>query len=215
MTGVFLVFFYSNDVSLAFSRVQYLIYESNYGWLIRICHFNGASLFFFFIYLHFFKALFYFRYRLKIVWLVGLFILLIFIMEAFLGYVLVWAQISFWAAVVITSLLSVIPFYGFKIVFWIWGGFSVSSATLKFFFVLHFLIPWLCLILVLLHLIFLHSAGSSSKIICFIYVDKVNFYPYFWLKDFLNLFLFVVFFFCCWYGLFIWGTLKYFWKRIF
>ena len=197
LSGLFLVLYYSNDRTLAFSSVQYIIYEVSEGWLMRILHFNGASFFFVFLYLHFFKALIFFRYRLKWVWGIGIVIFLIFIIIAFIGYVLVWAQIRFWACVVITSLLTVIPYFGFNIVFWIWGGFSVTGVTLKFFFVLHFLLPWLSWILVFFHLFFLHNTGSTSSLYCFLDLDKVNFFPYFIFKDLLNIAVFILFFILC------------------
>nr|YP_007890349.1 cytochrome b [Bursaphelenchus mucronatus]AGC41354.1 cytochrome b [Bursaphelenchus mucronatus] len=193
-SGTFLVFYYSADSMIAFSSVQYIMTEVNFGWLFRIFHFNGASLFFIFLYLHFFKALFFNSYRLFKVWSSGLVIFLCIMMEAFMGYVLVWAQMSFWASVVITSLLSVIPVWGPMIVSWIWSGFSVSGATLKFFFVLHFILPWLFLVLVLLHLIFLHDTGSTSKILTLSDFEKINFYYFFWWKDGLNLLIWMLFF---------------------
>ena len=195
LTGTLLAIYYSADSLLAFSSVQYIIYESNFGWILRVFHFNGASLFFVFLYLHFFKALFYISYRLVIVWARGLTIFLLVIMEAFIGYVLVWAQIRFWASVVITSLLRVIPIWGPTIVSWIWRGFTVSGATLKFFFVLHFLLPWALLLIVLAHLIFLHSTGSTSKLYCHGDYDKITFYPWYWGKDSYNLILWLLFFF--------------------
>ena len=194
-SGLFLVFYYSNDSLLSFDSIQYIIYEVFGGWFLRILHFNGASLFFLFLYIHFFKGLFFFSYRLKKVWLVGILIFLLFMIVAFIGYVLVWAQIRFWASVVITSLLTVIPFWGFNLVFWIWGGFSVTSSTLKFFFVFHFLLPWLSWIFVLFHLFFLHSRGRTSNLYCFLDLDKVNFFPYFIIKDILNLLVFIFFIF--------------------
>jgi quinol-cytochrome oxidoreductase complex cytochrome b subunit len=112
ITGTVLVFFYTPDRALAFNSVQYIMFEVNFGWVFRVFHFNGASVFFFFIYLHFFKALFFGGFRLGFVWLSGLTILLLLMAEAFIGYVLVWAQIRFWASVVITSLLSVFPVFG-------------------------------------------------------------------------------------------------------
>nr|QWK40684.1 cytochrome b [Stephanurus dentatus] len=196
LTGTFLAFYYTADGSMAFGAVQYIMYEVNYGWIFRIFHFNGASLFFIFLYLHIFKGLFMMSYRLKGVWLSGLTIYLLVMLEAFMGYVLVWAQMSFWAAVVITSLLSVIPIWGPSIVMWVWSGFGVTSATLKFFFVLHFLLPWGLLVLVLLHLIFLHSTGSTSSLYCHGDYDKICFGPEYWNKDGYNLvfwLLFVVF----------------------
>lgn len=195
LTGTFLAFYYTPDSSLAFLTVQYLIYEVNFGWLFRIFHFNGASLFFIFLYLHIFKALFIGSYRLKNVWISGLTIYLLVIIEAFIGYVLVWAQIRFWAAVVITSLLSVIPFWGPKIVIWVWSGFGVTGATLKFFFVIHFLLPWFLLVFIFLHLIFLHSTGSTSILYCHGDYDKYFFFPNYWFKDFYNLLFFILFFF--------------------
>lgn len=194
LTGTFLAIYYSADSLLAFSSVQYIIYEVNFGWIFRIFHFNGASLFFVFLYLHIFKGLFFIRYRLKKVWMSGLTIYLLVIIEAFIGYVLVWAQISFWASVVITSLLRVIPIWGPTIVTWIWSGFTVSGATLKFFFVLHFLVPWGLLVLVLLHLIFLHSTGSTSSLYCHGDYDKVKFSPEYWGKDAYNIIIWLMFF---------------------
>nr|YP_003433736.1 cytochrome b [Trichostrongylus vitrinus]ACX85102.1 cytochrome b [Trichostrongylus vitrinus] len=196
-TGVFLAFYYTADGSMAFSAVQYIMYEVNYGWVFRIFHFNGASLFFIFLYLHIFKGLYMMSYRLKKVWISGLTIYLLVMMEAFMGYVLVWAQMSFWAAVVITSLLSVIPIWGSMIVMWIWSGFGVTSATLKFFFVLHFLIPWGLLVLVMLHLLMLHSTGSTSSLYCHGDYDKVCFGPEYWNKDFYNVIFWLLFFVFC------------------
>ena len=194
LTGTFLAIYYRADSLLAFNRVQYIIYEVNYGWIFRIFHFNGASLFFIFLYLHIFKGLFFISYRLKKVWISGLTIYLLVIMEAFMGYVLVWAQMRFWASVVITSLLSVIPIWGPIIVTWIWSGFTVSGATLKFFFVLHFLVPWGILVLVLLHLIFLHRTGRTSVLYCHGDYDKVCFAPEYWGKDAYNIIIWLLFF---------------------
>ena len=193
LTGTLLAFCYSNDRLLAFSRVQYIIYEVNFGWVFRIFHFNGASLFFIFLYIHFFKGLFFFSYRLKKVWSTGLLILFLIIVEAFIGYVLVWAQIRFWASVVITRLLTVIPIWGEIIVIWIWGGFTVSGATLKFFFVLHFLLPWFFLVLVLVHILFLHETSRRSTLFCHGDYDKICFSPEYWVKDFLNFFVWLLF----------------------
>jgi ubiquinol-cytochrome c reductase cytochrome b subunit len=205
LTGLFLAFYYTNDSLLAFNSVQYIIYEVFGGWFIRILHFNGARFFFFFLYLHFFKGLFFFRYRLLSVWVVGLFMFLLFIAIAFIGYVLVWAQMRFWASVVITSLLTVIPYWGFSIVFWIWGGFSVVSSTLKFFFVLHFLLPWLSWILVLFHLFFLHVTGSTSSLFCYSDYDKIFFFSFFFYKDLVDIFCLLWFFIFSIYYPFILG----------
>lgn len=193
LTGTFLAFYYTADGSMAFGTVQYIMYEVNYGWIFRIFHFNGARLFFIFLYLHIFKGLFMMRYRLKGVWFSGLTIYLLVIMEAFIGYVLVWAQMSFWAAVVITRLLRVIPIWGPSIVMWIWRGFGVTRATLKFFFVLHFLLPWGLLVLVLLHLILLHRTGRTSMLYCHGDYDKICFGPDYWYKDGYNVIFWLLF----------------------
>ncbi len=205
VSGTVLVFYYTPDSILAFNSVQYIILETNFGWLLRIFHFNGASLFFIFVYLHFFKGLVFGRYRLSFVWMSGLLIFIMLIMEAFVGYVLVWAQIRFWAAVVITSLLSVIPMFGGLIVNWVWGGFSVTRATLKFFFVLHFLLPWLLVVLMMVHLVFLHRTGRTSKLYCHGDYDKINFYVFYWRKDGLNIIVWVLFFCFCFLEPFILG----------
>lgn len=194
ITGTLLAIYYSADSLLAFSSVQYIIYEVNFGWIFRIFHFNGARLFFVFLYIHFFKALFFNSYRLKFTWMSGLTIFLLVIIEAFIGYVLVWAQISFWASVVITSLLRVIPIWGPILVVWIWSGFTVSGATLKFFFVLHFLVPYLVLVVILVHLVFLHDTGRTSKLFCHGDYDKIRFFPYYWVKDSYNILLWLFFF---------------------
>jgi len=193
LTGTLLAIYYSADSLLAFSSVQYIMYEVNFGWIFRIFHFNGASLFFVFLYIHIFKGLFFFSYRLKNVWISGLTLYLLIIMEAFIGYVLVWAQMSFWASVVITSLLSVIPIWGPTIVTWIWSGFTVSGATLKFFFVLHFLVPWGLLVLILIHLVFLHDTGSTSLLYTHGDYDKLTFGPEYWGKDSYNLLVWMIF----------------------
>ena len=214
VSGLFLVFFFSPDRSLAFYSVQYVIVERNFGWILRLFHFNGASLFFFFLYLHFFKGLFFCSYRLVVVWLSGLTMFLLLMAEAFIGYVLVWAQISFWASVVITSLLSVIPFFGSVFVNWIWGGFRVSGATLKFFFVLHFLLPWFLLVVVLVHLLMLHNTGSTSKLFCHGDYDKIVFFSYYWWKDSFNFFFFFFFFcFCFFFSICSWWSWNVYWGR--
>lgn len=193
LTGTFLAFYYTAESLIAFSSVQYIMYEVNFGWIFRIFHFNGASLFFIFLYLHIFKGLYFISYRLKKVWIRGLTIYFLVIIEAFMGYVLVWAQIRFWAAVVITSLLSVIPIWGNIIVTWIWSGFGVTGATLKFFFVIHFLVPWGLLLLIIAHLVFLHSTGRTSSLYCHGDYDKVCFAPEYWGKDAYNVLVWLLF----------------------
>lgn len=125
-------------------------------------------------------------YKIKETWNIGIIIILVLIGEAFLGYVLIWSQIRFWACTVITSLLIVLPFIGLKVVYWIWRNYFVSLLTLKLFFLLHFILPLVLLLLIMIHLVFLHNYCSSSKVFFHGGLDKIIFFPYFWLKDFYN-----------------------------
>nr|YP_009243336.1 cytochrome b [Heterakis beramporia]AMR36303.1 cytochrome b [Heterakis beramporia] len=194
LTGLYMSCYYSNDSELAFNSVQYIMYEVKMGWLARSVHFNNANFFFIFMFLHFFKGLFFQSYRLGGVWVVGMLMFVLTMLAAFTGYVLVWAQMSFWAGVVITSLLSVIPIWGHQIVSWVWGAYIMAGTTLKFFFVIHFLIPWVILVLVVVHLLLLHETGSTSVIYCHSGTEKEFFGPYYWFKDMLNVFLWLMFF---------------------
>ena len=194
LTGLYMSCYYRNDAELAFDRVQYIMYEVKMGWLARSLHFNNANFFFVFIFLHFFKGLFFQSYRLKGVWVLGMLMFVLTMLAAFTGYVLVWAQMRFWAGVVITSLLSVVPIWGHQIVVWVWGAYIIARTTLKFFFVVHFLIPWVILVLVGGHLLLLHETGRTSVIYCHGGVDKEFFGPYYWVKDIFNVFVWLLFF---------------------
>nr|BAV81417.1 cytochrome b [Litomosoides sigmodontis] len=196
-TGFFLTFYYS--AGDAFSSVQYLMFEVNFGWLVRIIHSNGASMFFFFMYLHVFKGLIFGGYRLTNVWLVGIMIYFLLMGIAFTGYVLIWGQMSYWAAVVITSLITSVPFFGKYLVWWIWGGFSVCHNTLKFFYSIHFILPWFLLLMMIVHLFFLHFTGSSSSMFCHGDYDKVQFFPSYWFKDFFDFYFYFFLFFFSFY----------------
>jgi len=195
VTGLFLVINFKSDRSLAFQSVQFIMYEVDFGYLFRIFHFNGANLFFVFLYLHILKGLFYCSYRLRMVWIRGVTIFILVMLTAFLGYVVVWGQIRFWAAVVITNLVRVIPYIGITLIFWIWAGFSVNNGTLGLFFILHFLVPFVILVLILIHLVFLHDRGRTSSLLCLGDYDKVKFFPFYAAKDRLNLLLWAGFFF--------------------
>jgi len=183
ITGLFLAIHYVRDISLAFSRLTYIIRDINYGWLIRIFHANGASFFFICIYLHVGRGIYYGSFNLKETWRVGVILLFLVMGTAFLGYVLPWGQISFWGATVITNLLSAIPYLGNYLVQWIWGGFAVDNATLTRFFVLHFLLPFIITGVVMIHLLFLHQTGSNNPLGINSNLDKLNFHPFFSLKD--------------------------------
>lgn len=167
--------------------------EINFGWFLRYCHANGASVFFIVVFCHMFRGLFYgsFMYPRVFLWNIGVIILLFMILTAFLGYVLPWGQMSYWAATVITNLASVVPFIGKFILYWLWGGFSVSSATLNKFFSLHFLFPFLILVLSLLHIFLLHLHGSSNPLGIDSF-ELIVFTPYSLIKDY---FFLIVYFF--------------------
>lgn len=183
ITGLFLAIHYTANIEIAFNRVAHICRDVNYGWLLRTLHANGASFFFICIYIHIGRGIYYRSYILTLTWTIGVLILFIVIATAFLGYVLPWGQISFWGATVITNLLSAIPYLGVDIVQWLWGGFAVDNATLTRFFTFHFILPFVVLALVIIHLLFLHQTGSNNPLGSNSNIDKIPFHPYFSLKD--------------------------------
>ena len=192
ITGIFLAMHYCADVNLAFTSAVHITGDVNYGFILRYLHANGASMFFFFVYLHIGRGIYFGSYTRIIVWNVGVLLFLLMIVTAFLGYVLPWGQMSFWAATVITNLLSAIPYIGDDIVRWVWGGFSVSNATLNRFFSLHYLLPFILIGLVMVHLIALHEDGSNNPIGVRSNIDKVPFYHHYVVKDLYGLIIFIV-----------------------
>lgn len=194
LSGLFLSFHFSGDVYLSFESVIHIMRDVNYGWLLRIIHANGASMFFLLIYIHVGRGLYYGSYRFEKTWLRGVTILLLSIATAFLGYVLPWGQISFWAATVITNLLSAVPYIGVIIVEWVWGGFAVGNPTLIRFFAFHFVLPFIIIFIVILHLFFLHETGSSNPIGVRSDCDRVSFHPYFRIRDIYGFGLFFIFY---------------------
>nr|YP_008080848.1 cytochrome b [Pseudobagrus brevicaudatus]AFV57255.1 cytochrome b [Pseudobagrus brevicaudatus] len=189
MTGLFLAMHYTSDISTAFSSVAHICRDVNYGWIIRNLHANGASFFFICIYLHIGRGLYYGSYLYKETWNIGVILLLLVMMTAFVGYVLPWGQMSFWGATVITNLLSAVPYMGDMLVQWIWGGFSVDNATLTRFFAFHFLLPFAVVAATLLHALFLHETGSNNPLGLNSDADKISFHPYFSYKDILGFIL--------------------------
>lgn len=193
--GMFLSLHYCPNTEYAFNRIIHIIQNVNYGWLIHNIHLNGASLFFFFIYIHIGRGLYYNSFKLTYTWIRGVSILIISIATAFLGYVLPWGQISFWGATVITNLLTAIPYFGTDITIWIWGGFSINNATLNRFFSFHFILPFILIILIILHLLFLHETGSRNPLGLNSDTFKIPFHPYFSLKDLLSLIIILIVFY--------------------
>nr|ACR40496.1 cytochrome b [Astyanax aeneus] len=186
LTGLFLAMHYTSDISAAFSSVAHICRDVNYGWIIRNMHANGASFFFICVYLHIGRGLYYGSYLYKETWNIGVILLLLLMMTAFVGYVLPWGQMSFWGATVITNLLSAIPYMGDALVQWIWGGFSIDNATLTRFFAFHFLLPFVIIAATLLHALFLHETGSNNPAGLNSDSDKISFHPYFSYKDLLG-----------------------------
>lgn len=193
ITGLFLAIHFTSDISTAFNRTEHIIRNVNNGWIIRLIHTNGASIFFFCLYLHTFRGMYYTSYSLTQTWSIGVTLIILVIGTAFIGYVLPWGQISFWGATVITNLLSAIPYIGQDTVQWVWGGFAVDNATLTRFFTLHFLLPFIIAALVIVHLIFLHQSGSSNPLGTNSNIDKIPFHSFHSWKDLLGIILIVFF----------------------
>nr|UEK75608.1 cytochrome b [Epistrophe lamellata] len=183
LTGLFLAMHYTADINMAFNSVDHICRNVNYGWLLRTLHANGASFFFICIYLHVGRGMYYGSYMFTPTWLSGTIILFLVMATAFMGYVLPWGQMSFWGATVITNLLSAIPYLGLDLVQWIWGGFAVDNATLTRFFTFHFILPFIVLATVMIHLLFLHQTGSNNPMGLNSNLDKIPFHPYFSYKD--------------------------------
>jgi ubiquinol-cytochrome c reductase cytochrome b subunit len=185
VTGILLAMHYTPHVDLAFNSVEHIMRDVNGGWLLRYLHANGASLFFFVVYIHIGRGLYYGSYAAPrhILWIIGVVIIILMMATAFMGYVLPWGQMSFWAATVITNLFSAIPVVGPSIVEWLWGGFSVDNATLNRFFSLHYLLPFILAGAVIAHLVSLHEVGSNNPLGISALSDKIAFHPYLWIKD--------------------------------
>lgn len=196
-SGILLVFFYVPSVLEGFSSVDFISREVFMGYLIRVIHLNGSSVFFLFLFLHLGRGLFLKSFLLHNTWISGVTILVLVMATAFLGYVLPWGQMSFWGGTVITNLISVIPIFGTSIVLWLWGGFNVGIPTLSFFFTMHYLLPFIICVFVFLHLVFLHETGRSNSLGMNDSMYMVSFNPYFTRKDGLNLTFLLGFYLTC------------------
>ena len=189
VTGVLLAMNYIPQVDLAFDSIEYIMREVPYGYIIRYSHANGAALFFVAVYLHIARGLLYGSYTKTLTWSIGVIIFLFMIITAFIGYSLVYGQMSYWAIAVITNLLTVIPYVGHDLVQFIYGGFNIGGPTLTRFFSLHYLLPFIIVALSLAHLITLHSVGGSNPLGLNNVVSLVNFHPYYTFKDLLGFIL--------------------------
>jgi ubiquinol-cytochrome c reductase cytochrome b/c1 subunit len=204
VTGIVLAMHYTPHADFAFNSVEHIMRDVNYGWLMRYLHANGASMFFLAVYIHIFRGLYFGSYKAprEVLWIIGVLIFLAMMATAFMGYVLPWGQMSFWAAKVITNLFSAVPVFGDAIVTWLWGGYSVDNPTLQRFFSLHYLLPFVLIGLVALHLWALHVPGNNNPVGIEVKTgqDTIPFHPYYTVKDgfaamlFLMLFAAFVFF---------------------
>ncbi len=198
VTGIVLVMHYTPHTLMAFNSVEHIMRDVNYGWLIRYIHMNGASFFFIAVYFHIFRGLYYGSYKAprELLWFLGIIIYLLMMATAFMGYVLPWGQMSFWGATVITNLFSAIPVVGESIVTLLWGGFSVGNPTLNRLFSLHYLLPFIIVGLVILHIWALHQHGSNNPL----GIDKkdsrdtIPFHPYYTVKDLFGIAVFLLVF---------------------
>ena len=200
LTGLWLSFFYTPTVQSAFQSVETIMRDVNYGWLLRYMHSTGASAFFLVIYVHLFRGLLYGSYQKprELVWLLGMGLFLILLIESFCGYLLPWGQLSYWGAQVITSVFATVPYIGEQLVTWIRGDFMVGQSTLQRFYALHIIaMPLLLILFSFLHIVALHHVGSSNPDGIEIKdpADKIPFYPYYVMKDIMAMLLFAVVFF--------------------
>ena len=198
VTGIILAMHYTPHADLAFDSIEHIMRDVNYGWLMRYMHSNGSAMFFLVVYIHIFRGLYYGSYKTprEVLWWLGVMILLIMMMTGFMGYVLPWGQMSFWAAKVITSMFSAIPFFGEEVVQWLWGDFSVDNPTLVRFYSLHYVLPFAIVGIVILHIWALHIPGSNNPlgIDATGPQDKIPFHPYYTAKDIFGFMVFLLFY---------------------
>jgi len=198
VTGVVLAMHYAADASVAFDKVEHIMRDVNWGWLMRYAHANGASFFFIVVYLHIFRGFYYSSYKAprEMIWLLGVVIYLLMMATGFMGYVLPWGQMSFWGAQVITGLFEAIPIIGGPLKTWLLGGFAPDDAALNRFFSLHYLLPFVIAGVVILHVWALHIPGSSNPTGVEVKQesDTVPFHPYYTAKDGFGLGVFMIFF---------------------
>ncbi len=197
VTGVVLAMHYVASTDLAFNSIEHIMRDVNYGWLMRRLHANGASFFFVAVYIHMFRSMYYGSYKepREVLWILGVILFILMIATAFMGYVLPWGQMSFWAATVITGLFSAIPFIGETIQLWLLGGFAVDNATLNRFFSLHYLLPFIIAGVVVLHVWALHVSGQTNPTgveVKNMRKETVPFTPYATIKDLFALMVFLL-----------------------
>ena len=196
VTGIILAMHYVPHETMAFDSIEHIMRNVNYGWMMRYMHANGAALFFVAVYIHIFRGLYYGSYKAprELLWWMGLIIYILMMATAFMGYVLPWGQMSFWAATVITNMFSAVPLVGEGLVNWLWGGFAVAGPTLKRFYSLHYLLPFLIFAVMFIHLWALHTSKSGNPLGIDVKgpQDTLPFHPYFTSKDLVGFGVFFV-----------------------
>lgn len=201
ISGILLSMHYIATIELAFNSIEYIMRDIPYGYILRMTHANGATLFFIIVYLHIARAIKYNSYIKLYTWNIGIIIFLIMILTAFIGYSLVYGQMSYWAIAVITNILNVIPYFGKDIIYLIYGGYNINTPTLERFYTIHYLLPFILVGLSLLHLITLHSSGSKGPTNIISRISYINFNPYYTFKDIIGfisillLLIYLVFFY--------------------
>ncbi len=206
ITGIVLTMHYTPEATMAFASVEKIMRDVNWGWMLRYAHSNGASMFFLAVYIHILRGIYYGSYKAprEVLWILGVIIFLLMMATGFMGYVLPWGQMSFWGATVITNLFSAIPLVGDDITVWLWGGYSVDNPTLNRFFALHYLLPFVIVAVVALHVWALHVVGQNNPDgvdVQDIHKDCVPFTPHATLKDSLGIVLFLLLY--CWFIFFV------------
>nr|UZT67566.1 cytochrome b [Oberthuerella sharkeyi] len=199
ITGLFLSMHYIPNINSSFDMIIHIMQDVNYGWIMRLMHMNTASFYFMFMFIHIGRGMYYYSYKLMLTWLIGSIIFISSMATAFLGYVLPWGQMSFWGATVITNLISAVPIIGENVVLWLWGGYSVDNPSLNRFYSLHFIMPFIIFLMMMMHLMSLHNTGSNNPLGLNSNIYKIPFHDYFTIKDiqgFLIMFLMLLFL-CC------------------
>jgi quinol-cytochrome oxidoreductase complex cytochrome b subunit len=198
VTGIILAMHYTPNAALAFDSVEMIKRDVNGGRILQSIHATGATMFFFAVYIHIFRGLYFGSYKAprELLWQIGVVIYLLMMATAFMGYVLPWGQMSFWGATVITNLFSALPVVGGKVVTLLWGGFSVDNPTLNRFFSLHYLLPFVILGVVVVHILALHRFGSNNPTGIDMKgpQDSIPFHPYYTVKDMYGLGVFMLFY---------------------
>lgn len=196
VSGIVIAMFFTPTIYSAYQSIVLIIKEKYTGWMLYNTHTYGASFVFFFVYIHIFRGLYHSSYLYNSnLWISGCLLYVLLMAVGFMGYVLAWGEMSYWGATVITNLLSPVP----NFLEWACGTIgTVGDATLKRFFVFHFLLGLFVLVGMVLHFFYLHSFSSSSPLGHMKSNTSVSFLPYSLIKDYFGLLIFgIVYYLQC------------------